>query len=396
MARPTFGSELRRLRDQQGLSLRRLAELAFQSKSVVWEWEHDRKTPTAEVAANLDVILRSGHILAGLQTAADQPDPHQPHVHESERLAEQLAALKSGELVPELDGATSRLAVDYLSTPGASLMTEISDTRREALAALRARRLRDHHQVRYLMGDVGYLSGILAYAALDDGHPRAALAHTDAAWEAADRAGSDQLRAWIRGTQSLILRFAQRYGEALERAEDGLRYANSGTGRARLLAGIGQCKANMSDASGARRALGDAQAAFDSRRGVDEVSGLFTFSRAKLLYYSGSALIWLEGGDDARKARTQAHMAIDLWQDGPDRSVADEALAHVYAATGSLQVRDLEEAAADLEPILSLPAESRVSWITKRMDRITGMLVRPPYDSDPLARELLERIKAYG
>jgi hypothetical protein len=30
------------------------------------------------------------------------------------------------------------------------------------------------------------------------------------------------------------------------------------------------------------------------------------------------------------------------------------------------------------------------------MDRITGMLAEPPYDSDPLARELLDRIKAYA
>jgi pentose-5-phosphate-3-epimerase len=61
-----------------------------------------------------------------------------------------------------------------------------------------------------------------------------------------------------------------------------------------------------------------------------------------------------------------------------------------------LQVRELEEAEADLEPILSLPAERRVSWVVKRMDRITGMLVEPPFGTDPLARELLERIKNYG
>lgn len=393
----TFGAELRRLREQQHLSIREVAARAYQSKTVVWEWEHGHKTPTADVAACLDNVLHSGHILTELQAAAARPDPQQLLRHESERLAEQLAALRSGDLAPELDRSTSRLAVDYLSSPGASLIDEITDTRREAMSALRARRLRDHHQIRYLMSDVGYLSGILAYAALDDGHPRAALAHTAAAWEAANCVGSDQLRAWVRGTQSLILRFAQRFPEALQRAEDGLRYATSGTARARLLAGVAQCKANMDDATGARLALAQAQTAFDEQRGVDELGGVFTFSRAKLLYYSGSALIWLDGGDDARRARDQAHLAIKLWQHaGPDRSVADEALAHVYAATGSLQVHDLEEAAADLEPILSLPAERRVSWIVKRMDRITAMLGEAPFDTDPLARELLERIKAYA
>ena len=389
-----FGDQLRRLREGRGLSLRQLAALTHLSKSSLGEWEAGPKVPPAKVAACLDDVLGGGGILAELQDMATRPDSQQVLQHESERLTERLAALRSGDMVPALDGSTSRLAVDYLSAPGASLMDEISDARRDALATMRSRRLRDHHQVRYLMSDVGYLSGILAYAALDDGHPRAALAHTDAAWEAADRVDSLQLRAWVRGTQSLILRFAQRYPEALERAEDGLRYATSGTARARLLAGIGQCKANMGDAPGARRALAEAQTSFDERHGVDEVGGLYTFSRAKLMYYSGSVLIWLEGGADAREARAQAHAAIALWRHAPDRSVADEALAHVYAATGSLQVRDLEEAAADLEPILSLPAESRVSWITKRMDRIVDLLTEPPFDSDPLARDLLDRIKA--
>jgi transcriptional regulator with XRE-family HTH domain len=393
----TFGSELRRLRERRDLSIRDLADLAYQSKTVVWEWEAGAKIPPADVASSLDTILDSGHALAELQAGATRPDPQRRLQHESEHLAEQLAALSTGDLVPELDRSTSRLAVDYLSSPGAALMDEITDARREAMAGLRARRLRNHHQIRYLIGDVGYLSGILAYAALDDGHPGAALAHTDAAWEAANCAGSDQLRAWVRGTQSLILRFAQRYPEALARAQDGLRYATSGTARARLLAGVGQCQANMGDAASARLALAQAQTAFEEQRGVDELGGVFTFSRAKLLYYSGSSLIWLDGGADAREARDQAHTAIELWQDaGPERSVADEALAHVYAATGSLQVRELEEAEADLEPILSLPAERRVSWVVKRMDRITGMLVEPPFDTDPLARELLERIKNYG
>jgi transcriptional regulator with XRE-family HTH domain len=392
-----FAAELRRLRDERGLSLRALADLIYQSKTTVWEWERGRKLPPADVAAGLDAALGSGRTLTELQAAAaTHPDPQRRHQDESEQLADRLAALRSGDLAPDLDGITSRLAVDYLGTPGAALMDEIGNARRQAVAAMRARRLRDHHQVRYLTADLGYLSGILAYAALDAGHPGAALAHTGAAWEAAASVGSDQLRAWVRGTQSLILRFSQRYPEALERAEDGLRYATNGTAHARLLAGIGQCKANMGDAAGARRALAEAQTAFDERRGVDEHAGLFTFSRAKLMYYSGSALIWLEGDADARTARTQAHLAIGLWRNAPDRSVADEALAHVYAATGSLQIHDLEEAVADLEPILSMPAESRVSWITRRMDRIIDMLASRPYDSDPMARELLDRIRAYG
>lgn len=396
-AAPTFGDELRRLRTCAGLSTRQLAERSHHSKTLINQWETGRKIPVMEDAAQLDEMLDGRGVLRDLQAAATARDPHDDAGDESERLTRRLAAARSGELVTLLDCSAAGLAVRYLTTPGAALMDEIMSARREAARVLHSRRLQNHHQLRYVTADIGYLSGILAYAALDDGHPRAALKHADAAWEAAEIVGSDQLKAWVRGTQSLILRFMQRYPQALERAEDGLRYATTGTGRARLLAGVGQCHANMSDRGAVRRALMLAEKSFDDQRGVDEMAGVFTFSRAKLMYYSGSSLIWLDGGEDAMRARDQAHQAIALWeQGGPDRSVADEALAHVYAATGSLQLHELEAAAADLEPILSLPSERRISWITKRMDRIVGMLGRPPYDTDPQARDLREQIKAYA
>lgn len=351
---------------------------------------------TLETAIAIDRALNAGGQLVAHYVGTVPPDPQELLHRESERLAELLAAARPGDVVTELGKATDQLAVDYLATPGPGLIDELTTARRQAVEALRARRLRNHYQVRDLTTDVGYLSGILAYAALDDGHPKAALAHCEAAWEAAEAVDNNQLRAWVRGTQSLILRFMQHYPEALAHAQDGLRYATSGTARSRLLAGVGQCYANLGDAKAARRALNEAETAMDEQRGMDEVNGLFTFSRTKLLYYSGSSLIWLEGGADAVRARDQAHTAIRRWERaGPERSVSDEALAHVYAATASLQLHDLEEAETDLDPILSLPPERRISWITKRMSRIVDLLDAPPFDTDPKARELRERIRAY-
>jgi transcriptional regulator with XRE-family HTH domain len=66
----TFGDRLRRLRHDQGLSLRELAKLAHHSKTVVWEWETGLKVPPADVAARLDSILEGGGTLAA---AAAQP-----------------------------------------------------------------------------------------------------------------------------------------------------------------------------------------------------------------------------------------------------------------------------------------------------------------------------------
>jgi transcriptional regulator with XRE-family HTH domain len=382
-----FGEAVRCHREHLGLSQAQAARRVPISGAHLSRIEAGG-TCSLGTAQAIDRALNAGGGLLALYVTTEPPNPQELLHRESDRLAEMLAAARPGDMVTELGQATDQLAVDYLATPGPGLIDKLTTTRRQAVDALRARRLRNHYQVRDLTTDVGYLSGILAYAALDDGHPQAALAHAEAAWQAAETVDSNQLRAWVRGTQSLILRFLQHYPEALADAEDGLKYATSGTARARLLAGVGQCHANLNDAPAARRALNAAEQALDGQRGMDEVNGLFTFSRAKLLYYSGSSLIWLQGGADARRARDQAHA-------GPERSVADEALAHVYAATGSLQIRDLEEATSDLEPILSLPPARRISWIVRRMDRVLDMLALPPFDTDPAAQELRDRIREY-
>ncbi len=387
---PTFGDHLRELREQRDLSLRVLSDMTRYSKSVLSLWENGRRMPPPEAAEVLDDQLQAGGTLAALAA----PDVHAAAQRDSERLAALLQTSR-GELVDDVESTTARLAVEYLGNPGAALLEEITAARDDVVTSLRARRLRDPHQVHQLLADVGYLSGILSYAALDDGNPRAAMVHTEAAWEAAELVGSNQLRAWVRGTQSLILRFGQRYSAALERAEDGLRYATTGSGRARLLAGVGQCHANMGDRHATRRALANAETAMDADAGRDEMAGLFTFSRAKLYYYSGSSLIWLDGGEDAVRARRQAHTAIELWERSErDRSVADEALARVYAATAALQLHDLESAADELQPILAAENGSSVSWIGKRMERITGMLTTAPFIGAPEARNLAERISA--
>ncbi len=90
----------------------------------------------------------------------------------------------------------------------------------------------------------------------------------------------------------------------------------------------------------------------------------------------------------------EAQRAIDIWQNGePDnRLLDDEALAHLYAATASVQLHDLERAAAYLEPILGLPEEQRISWIRRRMIRVAELLAERPYDHDRLAAEIRDRI----
>jgi transcriptional regulator with XRE-family HTH domain len=56
---PLFAQALRRLRDERGLSLRDLADLAVYGKSYLHELETGRKQPNAAVAARLDQALQA-------------------------------------------------------------------------------------------------------------------------------------------------------------------------------------------------------------------------------------------------------------------------------------------------------------------------------------------------
>lgn len=377
-----------------GLSLREAARRAHIHPSHLSRIASGQRHPTPEVARALDDALEARGELVAL--AADQRPVADPAVQESEALR-RLLAEQDPDATAALAEHTGHLAVAYLAQPAAAMLNQAADARRTALTALRTRRVRPAEVVDTVR-HAGYLSGILAYAALDLGHPTTALTHAAAAWDAAEVADDNQLRAWVRGTQSLILRFAGRYPEALAHALDGLEHADSGTARVRLLCGVAQCHANLSDPGAARRALADAETARDQVHGIDPYAGLFGFSPAKQAYYSGSVLIWLPDRADAERAWTEAGRAIDMWsQSTPDdRSLDDEALAGIYAATAAVHLRDLDRAEAALAPILDLPPERRISWIGKRLARVSDLLGQPPYLSDRQADNLLDRIREYA
>lgn len=381
-----FARRMRILREQSGLTLRGLAKVIPLDPGHLSRIESGTRQPTGEVAVAIDSALNAG---GELYAVAPRPDPASQSVQESEQLTRLLLA--DGDPDEHLQLAEV-IAIDYLGQPAPVMLRRARAARRGAVASLR----RSRHRSPDTVLAAGQMSGVLAYAALDMGDAAAALAHAQAAWAAAEAAGDDELRAWVRGTQSLIERFRGGYVAALRYAEDGLRYAPEGsTARPRLLAGIAQCSANLRDARETHRAL---RLADDARESVRrDGPGVFGFSEAKQAYYTGSSLIWLPEPGDAALALAEAGRAIRLWQHGAaaERSLDDEALAHVYAATAAVTLGELDQVAEWLEPILSLPEERRISWVRKRLLRIAGMLVEPRYASSQLAHDLVDRIAGY-
>jgi transcriptional regulator with XRE-family HTH domain len=75
MEQPDFGGELRRLRQQRGLSLKKFAQLVHYDPGYVSKIENGNKPPTATFAARCDAALGTGGSLSALVPA---PLDHKP------------------------------------------------------------------------------------------------------------------------------------------------------------------------------------------------------------------------------------------------------------------------------------------------------------------------------
>src|SRR5207244_2645058 len=111
-------------------------------------------------------------------------------------------------------------------------------------------------------------------ASLDLGWLPAAETQARAAFLWAELAGNNALRAWVRGTQSLIAYWDDRPRDAVELAEDGWRYVpENGTSRVRLAAIAARAYGRMRDGTSTEATLRRAERARDEVSGEDDPEG---------------------------------------------------------------------------------------------------------------------------
>jgi tetratricopeptide (TPR) repeat protein len=258
-------------------------------------------------------------------------------------------------------------------------------------------RTRRPSQIQDLYLLAGRISGILAYAALDLGNTSAAMANARSALICSDLAGHQRLAVWVRGTQSLIARFARRYEDAEKYLQEGLKLTPHGIALARLASGQAQCRAHFGDAVGTRAALRTAATAHADGEPSDGEIGLFGFPRSKVHYYAASSLIWLPNGSGAQEATREATIAIRLFQAGSpaERFITDEILAHIYGATAHIQEGQIDAADRMLAPIFDTAPDQRVSWHKHRLARIASLLQSPKFGASQKAADLRSKVAAF-
>lgn len=368
--------------------MRDLGEAIRFNRGYVGKIEIGEKFPQRHFAEHADRELGAAGVLLA---AWDEENERRLQLEATGRLltasvADSLrlitAADEDSDDLDALHAAGLELPVHYLSAPAGPMLLDAVQLRAQVIQRLRTRHLRPS-QLADIYHTLGVVQGVLAYAALDLGHARAAATHAQVTWACAERIDSNTLRAWARGTESLILRFEKRYEAAEIKAQDGLNYAAPGTARLRLLSGVAQCRANLGDFRGAHETLDLASSEREGKISDDPVRGIFEFSQAKQHYYAGSSLMWSGEEPHLEIAAREAELAIQLWEREPraTRSVDDEALAHIYAATAQAKLGRLDEARQALGPVLCLPPERRISWIVARMEGIADTLAHDFPDS---------------
>ncbi|MDG4764574.1 helix-turn-helix transcriptional regulator [Solwaraspora sp. WMMD406] len=397
-----FGGTLRALRVGHEWSLRDLGEKIRFNRGYIGKIEQGDKFPDRQFAELADRALNAnGSLTAVWQDTAEERRKALATgrllTASTKDSLKMIAAVEESMDLADLERATTQLSIAYLGTAPAPMLRSAVELRGDALRRLRSRQYRPN-ELADLYQIAGRLQGVLAYAALDLGDSAVAMTHADAALVCAENSGDRELRAWVRGTQSLIARFDSDYSRALASVTDGLAHSTVGVSRLRLICGYAQSKANLGDSAGSNRALDQVQREREKLIPKASEHGIFAFSEAKQHYYASSSLIWLDGASDADRAIRESAEAIRLWEisSEEDRSLDDEALAHVYQGTAYLKVGRLDEAAAAVRPVLNLPPERRISWIHKRIGRLADMLGTKRFAGTRKADQLRAEIRAFA
>lgn len=396
-----LGALIAEARRKKGLSLADLAGQTYVSRGWINNVEAGRRWPAREWVDQVEIVLDAGGLLLPAWDQANQERGSDAELRyllkESERESELLIASQPDAVdLDQISESTAQLAVAYLANPARPMLEQARALRGELTRRIMSGAVRPG-QLADLYVALGRVCGIITYAALDLGSPQSAETHGKAAWQMADFAGDNELRAWVRGTQSLVARFEKRYMLAEAFVEDGFKFAGAGTSEIRLLCGAAQCAANLGDGESALTYIERARRV---REEVDHDSleGLFGFSPAKQSYYSASSLMWLPEKPALQIAEASALDAIATWEHEPveQRSLDDEALAHVYLATARLKLGEIEGAMESVRPIMQLPEERQISWIRRRIGDLAELLDGERYRGSVPAGDARDELRAFG
>ncbi|WP_428833178.1 helix-turn-helix domain-containing protein [Micromonospora coerulea] len=216
---PSFGAQLRRLRAERAWSLRDLAERITYNRGYIGKVEQGEKFPERQFAERADQAFGTRGALVGAWEAEASER------HEAERTGRLLSIRQGLTPAAHCRRRATRPGRDQRRRGGIGNGLPRNATRPDAARCRRPARRSPATATRTPLppprtqrpippaGQAARRPGVRRPG---PGERRRAITHAQAAWTCAEHAGGNELRAWTRGTQSLIARFQGNYAHALD------------------------------------------------------------------------------------------------------------------------------------------------------------------------------------
>jgi transcriptional regulator with XRE-family HTH domain len=303
-----FGSEVRRLLAERGMSLHQAARLTHYDVSYLSKVVNGHKPGSRELGESLDKVLGADGALAAM--VPDKPvDPiiaggDETQAWELARLA--TASDVGAATLDRIDQAIDELAVAYHVTSPAELLGRVRVHLGYVARLLDARKTLAEH--RRLLVTGGWLSLLAATCAIDLRSWEAAAARLRTAAELARETGHAELAAWCLETQAWQLLTVGDYPAAAgmsQRAQEAAPQGGSASIQATAQEGRARARLGPAERSGAYGALRRVEALVSPLPMPDRPEHHYRYDPAKSQAYTATTLSWL--GDPAAEhlARTE-------------------------------------------------------------------------------------------
>jgi hypothetical protein len=315
---------------------------------------------------------------------------------ESARFAEFAEQTNIGpHTLEQFTADIKRIVTVYPNRPVYPLFVELRSLRDRAFQKLEGRQFPDQSRDLYLVA--GVVGGMLANASFDLGRFDAAETQARTAFLCAELAGSNWLRAWIRGTQALIAYWEERPMAAVRLAEDGRRYTpESGTALVRLVSIQARAHGMLRDAKGVDAALGTAEAARGAVEADDDPGGMMAFPIAKQHMYASTARLWLGAADAARQAEGDASKAVRSYKadEREHRRLGELSLARLDVAAALLATNQVDGLLPEVRAVLRTAEDRPTDSVTRRLRQLDAALSRPRYGDNAVVQSLRDEMRS--
>lgn len=367
-----FSDLLRDLRSARGLSLRKLAALAYCSHQRIAELERGDGRPTPELARNLDRALDAGGNLEAAATEQGGDDVQRRALLRSIGLVGLASTLASADAVRQsLDNAldhdadgwqevAAEYGLSFYTTEPAHLLRDLT----EDLAALHERIAASRPTVRGAMcRAAGQLAAIAAMSWASTGETRRARHWWRTARCAADQSGCVETRMWVRGWEVADGLYERRpvpliLERAREAAAIGGRVTSCGT--AGMYAGLAQTLAvagRRADALAALRRVAEITDRLPGAVVADEDS-MFGWPEVRLRHTE--SFVYTALGDTVQAYAAQDR-ALQLY---PAPLVRERAAMLLHRAACLVHDGDIDGGLRHATAVLDeLPAEHRTELV---------------------------------